>query len=128
MLKQSGPRCVRREQVSATVEVVSPSVATTVKTSVEALTPQAASSALGVTVIDTEGHRWYVGKNGKGDKAKAKPPKPAGLCFAFQKGECYRGDGCHFRHEWEGGEGEAAAPAAAPAKSKAVTYGASLWE
>lgn len=57
--------------------------------------------ALGVTVIDTEGHRWYVGKNGKGDKAKAKPPKPVGLCFAFQRGECARGDGCHFRHEWE---------------------------
>ena len=81
--------------------------------------------ALDVTVVDTDDHSWYVGKK---KKKKEQAPKPVGLCFAFQKGECYRGDGCHFRHEWEGGEGEAAATAAAPAKSKAVTYGASLWE
>ncbi len=63
--------------------------------------------ALNVTVVDTDDPpTWYVGKK----KSKA-APKPAGLCFAFQKGECYRGESCHFRHEWDetAGDGTAAA-------------------
>jgi len=52
------------------------------------------------TKVDTD-NSWYVGK--KKSKAAA---KPAGLCFAFQKGECYRGEACHFRHEWDEAGGE----------------------
>mmetsp|Transcript_9018 Transcript_9018/g.9540 ORF Transcript_9018/g.9540 Transcript_9018/m.9540 type:complete len:112 (+) Transcript_9018:69-404(+) len=36
-------------------------------------------------------------------RGRRQPRKPAGpsgnICYAFQKGECTRGDGCRFAHE-----------------------------
>lgn len=34
-------------------------------------------------------------------KADGEAPKPRGVCYAFQKGECERGDACRFLHEKE---------------------------
>ena len=47
--------------------------------------------------------------------------KSKGVCYAFQRGECTRGDSCKFAHEG----GEAAAPAVHEEKSanKKITFG-----
>lgn len=33
--------------------------------------------------------------------AEDAPPKPRGVCYAWQKGECTRGDTCRFAHSDE---------------------------
>ncbi len=30
--------------------------------------------------------------------------RPAGICYAFQRGECDRGSGCRFSHDTNGGD------------------------
>ena len=36
---------------------------------------------------------------------RARPPPGRGICYAWQKGECARGENCRFAHEGEAGSG-----------------------
>lgn len=43
-----------------------------------------------------------LGGRGKGKgkgEGKGEGKKVSGVCYAFQKGECNRGDGCRFLHQ-----------------------------
>jgi len=48
------------------------------------------------------------GGKGEGGAGGEWSPRPQGVCFAFQKGQCDRGDACRFSHT-EAKEGDAAA-------------------
>ena len=60
------------------------------------------------TSDDGDGSAAGAGSAGAGAASKVTSGggKAAGVCFAFQKGSCTRGDGCRFSHDLNAPEGK----------------------
>ena len=66
---------------------------------------KATLAALGVTVHDpNKAHPDQYTWSAPGKPRDARPARQTLVCFAFQKGECSRGEGCRFAHSTAGAD------------------------